>query len=226
MRGGSIQRESHNGKGAKDAVPRAPKMIVAVLAVALIVLVVLSVSLWSLERDYHDAKYKAQHALVSILSDSLVYAASETSTIAHSSNPEPWRLAHAAMSEGLVQQSEYAAWAIQVMYPENSTESSTFDSLSNALATTYTTVGQYRSNLQLAMEAGETYVVNETVAGLFNEVANRLGNLSALVHVGLEGSRDWIKDPFSSVKLMDLSTIRDEAAELENVNAVLIHLLI
>lgn len=203
----------------------------AVLIVAVVLLSGLSISYYSLSKHYHDAKYRAQHELVTSLVADLGYgrftlevsgAQRGISVMINDSYLSFVRLEYCRIAISSLQSAAGEAQSIAVMYPNGSLEWRTFENLSDALEPLHRFILQeYRDNLWEASFANASYETNDTVRTLFRTVGDEMASIVNLLNAGFDKSRDWHTEPYSLVKRMDLAAIDQSVNNLVDATSQL-----
>jgi len=125
-------------------------------------------------------------------------------------------LASASLVSRLTYMSE-SAMTISVMYPIDSKERTTFETLGDALGSMQDTVNDYRARLFVAAYEDVPYSTNDTVDSLFESAGQKISSMVDLLNEGFDGSRNYETEPYSLVKRMDLPAIRASSLDLEAI---------
>ena len=223
----SEQVELYDGPRGKRRIQlRKTPIGIAVLIVAVVVLSALSVSLWSLADHYHDSKYRSQHVLMSFLWSAVqLVPAGIDDMLDASTRTDHERLSSAQFAIMNLRAAYAASRSIEVMYPDNSQEAETFVAIGRAASQLDHVVSHYESNLMNALVHNVSYEANQTVNSLFHNACLQAGNLSDMLYSAFDQTRDWSADPYSHVKRLDLTAVRETADQLESLGIQLAHFL-
>lgn len=204
---------------------RRPSTATVVFIVATIALAAVSISLLGLAERQTDSRDRSQCWLVKSLSESISHTAVIIEGAVDSSNEDFTRIAIAVAVNCMLTEADDIAYSINLMYPDGSLESEMFDSVHLAIRQTQIVIEKIENHISNALENDRSWETNSTITSSISNVSSLLTDLSGLIYAGIDSSQDFLKDPYSPVKRMDLEAIKALSKEIENAMIELASLL-
>jgi len=208
-------------KSKRKEVMRRLTVANAVFIVVIVALAGVSISLFGLVNHYYDAKYRAQYEVVTHLADSVSAGSSGVSAMIDKQLEAYVRYGSSVYAHYRMMEAEDSAIAIQVMYPQGSSEHNAFVSIEIAVTSMEDKIAHYESNLDSAFYHNTTYESNTTIDALFVNATIEMNTLVNLLRESVDNTRDHTKSPYSLVKRMDLPSIVDACNRISDASRAL-----
>jgi hypothetical protein len=202
---------------SSSGVPKRIKATIAVLSVAVVILAGATVSYYALSKHYYDAKYRSQFELVVSIVTRIPSVPEEIEHMMNDTFPMLERVRTSSALDLRLSYMSESAMTVSVMYPIDSKERTTFETLGHALGSMQDMVNDYRSRLFVAASEGAPYSTNDTVDSLFESAGQKILSMADLLFDGFDSSRHYETEPYSLVKRMDLPAIRASSLDLEAI---------